>query len=188
MRHWLPVMRLLPWLPRLLLPPVRVALPPPSVPPPRPVAQATDDRLALAAMLSAWTTSRTRCSPLVRSARAWASCPPTSVVSPIAGTLVTVAKTGHAFGIKSDDGVEVLVHIGIDTVQLDGKGFQVAVAKKQRVNVGDLLATVNLDTVKQAGFDTTVMLTVTNTAALSAVTPHTGIDVSAGQTVIDVEH
>ena len=53
---------------------------------------------------------------------------------------------------------------------------------------GDLLATVNLDTVKQAGFDTTVMLTVTNTAALSAVTPHTGIDVSAGQTVIDVEH
>lgn len=110
------------------------------------------------------------------------------VVSPIAGTLVTVAKTGHAFGIKSDDGVEVLVHIGIDTVQLDGKGFQVAVAKKQRVNVGDLLATVNLDTVKQAGFDTTVMLTVTNTAALSAVTPHTGIDVSAGQTVIDVEH
>ena len=73
-------------------------------------------------------------------------------------------------------------------MQLDGKGFQVAVAKKQRVNVGDLLATVNLDTVKQAGFDTTVMLTVTNTAALSAVTPHTGIDVSAGQTVIDVEH
>lgn len=45
------------------------------------------------------------------------------VVSPIAGTLVTVAKTGHAFGIKSDDGVEVLVHIGIDTVQLDGKGL-----------------------------------------------------------------
>ena len=110
------------------------------------------------------------------------------VVSPITGTMVTVAKTGHAFGIKSDDGVEVLVHIGIDTVQLNGDGFDVAVQKKQRVNAGDLLANVNLDTIKQAGFDTTVILTVTNTAALAAVAPHPAANVSVGQPVIDVEH
>ena len=110
------------------------------------------------------------------------------VLAPISGTMVTVAKTGHAFGIKSDDGVEVLVHIGIDTVQMKGEGFDVAVEKKQRVNAGDLLATVNLDAVNQAGFDPTVIVTVTNTAAMTSVTPHPEGDLSAGEPVIDVEH
>lgn len=113
---------------------------------------------------------------------------PTSgeVVAPVAGELVTVAKTGHAFGIKTDDGVEVLVHVGIDTVRLDGKHFTVVVAKDQRVAVGDRLASVNLDGVKGAGFDTTTIVTVTNTAALAAVTPRTGIDVRVGDPIIDV--
>lgn len=110
------------------------------------------------------------------------------VVAPISGTMMTVAKTGHAFGIKSDDGVEVLVHIGIDTVRMDGEGFEIAVEKKQRVNAGDLLATVDLDAVRRAGFDTTVILAVTNTKALGSVTPRLGAEVSAGEPVIDVEH
>lgn len=110
------------------------------------------------------------------------------IVAPVAGTLATVAKTGHAFGIKTDDGVEILVHVGIDTVQMDGDGFDIAVAKGQRVEVGDLLATVDLAKVEAAGYSTNTLMTVTNTKALTSVTPLTGASVEAGAPVIDVEN
>ncbi|WP_300079989.1 glucose PTS transporter subunit IIA [Propioniciclava sp.] len=108
------------------------------------------------------------------------------VVAPVGGTLATVTKTGHAFGLKTDDGVEVLVHVGIDTVQMKGDGFSVKVAKGDRVNVGDVLADVDLDAVRTAGFDTTTIVTVTNTKAMASVTPLAGQSVSAGDPVIDV--
>ena len=102
------------------------------------------------------------------------------------GTLVTVADTGHAFGIKTDDGVEVLVHVGIDTVQMEGKGFNLDVAKDQRVEAGDLMATVDLEAIKAAGYDTTTIVVVINTATLSEVSPVAGGDVSNGDPVINV--
>jgi len=108
------------------------------------------------------------------------------VTSPVAGVLVTVPESGHAFGIKSDDGVEVLVHIGIDTVQLQGKCFEVAVEKNQRVEVGDLLATVDLEGIRDAGYDTTTVVVVINSKTLLSVTPKTGSDVIPGDLVIDV--
>lgn len=57
----------------------------------------------------------------------------TAVLAPVSGMLKTVARTGHAFGIKTDGGIEVLVHIGIDTVDMDGEGFAVVVAKGERI-------------------------------------------------------
>ncbi|KFI52322.1 PTS sugar transporter subunit IIA, partial [Bifidobacterium biavatii] len=111
-----------------------------------------------------------------------------TVVAPISGVLQTVAETGHAFGIKSDDGVEVLVHVGIDTVKMNGEGFSVAVAAGQRVNAGDTLVTVDFDKVKAAGYSTTTLMTVLNTVALAGVTPKTGIDVAAGDPVLDIQH
>jgi len=108
------------------------------------------------------------------------------ITSPVEGVLLTVPKTGHAFGIKTDDGVEVLVHIGIDTVRLKGENFTVVVEKGQRVAVGDLLADVNLDGIKAAGYDTTTLVTVTNTKAMTSVVPRAGRQVSAGDPVIDV--
>ncbi|MDO4259874.1 MAG: glucose PTS transporter subunit IIA [Actinomycetaceae bacterium] len=109
------------------------------------------------------------------------------IVAPISGVLRTVADTGHAYGIKSDDGVEVLVHVGIDTVQMEGKGFEVNVEKKQRVTVGELLGTVDLDAVREAGYPTTTIVTVTNTKAMTSVTPITGTEVRLGDTVIRIE-
>ena len=106
--------------------------------------------------------------------------------APVSGKLVTVAKTGHAFGIRSEDGVEVLVHIGIDTVQLKGTGFDVAVAKGDEVRAGDLLATVDLAAVKEAGYPTTTIVTVTNSATLGQITPITDAEVAVGDTVITV--
>ena len=113
---------------------------------------------------------------------------PTSgrVTSPVAGVLVTVPASGHAFGIKTDDGVEVLVHIGIDTVRLEGKCFDVAVRKGQRVAIGDLLATADLEGIRDAGYDPTTVVVVINSEKLSSVTPRTGSDVSPGDPIIGV--
>ena len=111
-----------------------------------------------------------------------------TVVAPVPGVLSTVAETGHAFGIKTDDGVEVLVHVGIDTVKMNGEGFAVAVKTNQRVSAGDTLVTVDFDKVKEAGYSTTTLMTVTNTMALASVTPRTDIDVKAGDAVLDIQH
>jgi len=107
--------------------------------------------------------------------------------APFAGTVVTAFPTGHAFGIKSADGIEVLIHIGIDTVQLEGKGFTAAVSQGQEVEAGDLLATVDLDAVKAAGYDTTTIMVVTNTAQFAAVLPAEGHRVAHGDTAIVIE-
>jgi PTS system beta-glucosides-specific IIC component len=109
-----------------------------------------------------------------------------TVYAPVSGELSTVAETGHAFGIKTDDGVEVLVHVGIDTVKMNGEGFTPAVTKGQRVNAGDKLVTVDFDKVKAAGFKTVTLMTVLNTAALGGVTPKTGIDVKPGDAVLEI--
>ncbi len=109
------------------------------------------------------------------------------VYAPFAGTVVTAFPTGHAFGIKSPDGVEALIHIGIDTVQLEGKGFAAAVKQGQEVEAGDLLCTVDLDVVKAAGYDPTTIVVVTNTTEFAAVLPAEGHQVGHGDTAIVIE-
>ncbi len=110
-----------------------------------------------------------------------------TVVAPVSGVLQTVAETGHAFGIKTDDGVEVLVHVGIDTVKMNGEGFEVKVKANEHVNAGDNLVVVDFDKVKEAGYSTTTLMTVLNTVAFASVTPKTGVDVKAGESVIDIQ-
>lgn len=110
------------------------------------------------------------------------------VVAPVSGVLQTVAETGHAFGIKTDDGVEVLVHVGIDTVKMNGEGFDVKVKANEHVNAGDTLVVVDFDKVKEAGYSTTTLMTVLNTVAFASVAPRTGVDVKAGESVIDIQH
>lgn len=108
------------------------------------------------------------------------------LVAPVSGVLVTVHKSGHAYGIKTDDGIEVLVHVGIDTVQMEGKGFDVAVEKKQRVAVGDPLAQIDLSAIEAAGYDPTTIVVVINTKTLTSVEPKVGGQVSVGDAVIGV--
>lgn len=85
------------------------------------------------------------------------------IVSPIDGTVTMVYPTGHAVGITTDDGQEILIHIGINTVNLKGHGFTVNVKQNQKVKVGDPLIQVDLDIVKKEGFDPTVMVLALNT-------------------------
>ncbi|MCX5206376.1 glucose PTS transporter subunit IIA [Streptomyces sp. NBC_00237] len=108
------------------------------------------------------------------------------IVAPVGGELVTTAVTGHSFGIRTEDGVEVLVHVGIDTVQMKGEGFDVRVEPGRQVSAGDLLAVVDLDAVRAAGHPTVTLMTVPNTADFASVEPHVGQDVSAGAPVVTV--
>ena len=80
----------------------------------------------------------------------------------------------------------MLVHVGIDTVRLKGENFTVAAQKGQHVKAGDLLVEVNFDGVREAGYDTTTLVTVTNTKAMGSVVPKAGQDVAAGDPIIDV--
>ncbi|MDZ7836433.1 MAG: PTS glucose transporter subunit IIA [Alkalibacterium sp.] len=84
------------------------------------------------------------------------------VVSPVTGTVSALFPTNHAIGLKSDEGVEVLIHIGMDTVQLDGKGFTAHVKVGDQVNAGQLLIECDLDVIRDAGFSTITPVIVTN--------------------------
>ncbi|MFT3875407.1 MAG: glucose PTS transporter subunit IIA [Propioniciclava sp.] len=112
-------------------------------------------------------------------------------VAPISGKVATVFPTGHAYGIKSASGVEVLVHIGIDTVKLEGQHFEAKIAKGQQVQAGDLIAEVNLDGVREAGYSTATIVTVMNTKALKrkgvAVVPVLNYGITAGESIIRVD-
>lgn len=83
------------------------------------------------------------------------------VVAPATGKLEVLFPTGHAFALRMNDGTGLLVHIGIDTVNLKGKGFKVLKKQGDRVRAGEAVVKVDLDTVKQEGYDATTMLIVT---------------------------
>lgn len=109
------------------------------------------------------------------------------VRAPIAGTVLTAFPTGHAYGIRSGDGVEVLVHVGIDTVKLDGRGFTLAVQKGQSVAAGDLLATVDLAVLAAEKKDPTTVVVVTNAAEFVDVVPTAATVVELGDAVLTIK-
>lgn len=83
------------------------------------------------------------------------------IVSPIDGILLTVFPSGHAFGISDNNGIEILIHIGINTVQMNGEGFKILVKQDQEVKKGQPLVEVDLNLLKEKGYDTTTMVIFT---------------------------
>lgn len=90
-------------------------------------------------------------------------------VSPVNGVVTTLFKTKHAIGITSDNGAEILIHIGMDTVQLEGEHFTAHVKQGDKVNVGDLLLEFDLDKIKKAGFQVITPVIITNSADYSQI-------------------
>ena len=92
-----------------------------------------------------------------------------NIVSPVSGTVSSIFPTKHALGIVTEAGLEVLVHIGLDTVSLEGKPFNVHVAEGQKVAAGDLLVTADLDAIRAAGRETSTVVVFTNGEAIKSV-------------------
>ena len=109
------------------------------------------------------------------------------IVSPVAGKVTSIFPTKHALGLVTDNGLEVLVHIGLDTVSLEGKPFDVKVTEGQTVAAGDLLVEANLDAIREAGRETSTVVVFTNADAIKSVkVEHTG-KLAANAPVAEVE-
>ena len=114
--------------------------------------------------------------------------PSQGVVYAPADAEVSIAfPTGHAFGLKTTDGAEVLIHVGIDTVSMDGEGFEAKVAQGDKVKAGDVLGTFDSNKIAAAGLDDTTMVIVTNTADYASVAPVATGSVAKGDAVIEVK-
>ena len=108
------------------------------------------------------------------------------VVAPFDGTVTVAFPTGHAYGLKSASGVQVLIHVGMDTVKLDGKGFTPRVAKGDVVRRGDVLAEVYLGVIRAAGYETITPVVVTNKKKFGAVTPLASGQILRGDQLLEV--
>ncbi len=106
------------------------------------------------------------------------------VFAPFDGTVVTVLPSKHAVGLISNDGVELLIHVGIDTVQLKGEHYTSHVAAKQQVKKGELLLEFDIAAIKAAGYSTVTPVIVTNSKKYSDVLPAPVTKVSAGEDIL----
>lgn len=98
-----------------------------------------------------------------------------TVISPLSGTVDVVFPSKHAIGIKSNTGIEFIIHIGIDTVKLNGEGFTSYVEQGQKISQGEKLVTFDLDLIKSKGYDTSVIVIFPNNDVKLNLTP-TNVD------------
>ena len=114
--------------------------------------------------------------------------PSQGVVYAPADAEVSIAfATGHAYGLKTANGAEILIHVGIDTVTMNGEGFEQKVAQGDKVKAGDVLGTFDSNKIAAAGLDDTTMVIVTNTADYASVTPVASGSVVKGDAIIEVK-
>nr|WP_057491866.1 sucrose-specific PTS transporter subunit IIBC [Streptococcus orisasini] len=110
-----------------------------------------------------------------------------TVYAPVDGVVQIAFDTGHAYGIKSDKGAEILIHIGIDTVSMEGNGFEQKVKAEQKVKKGDVLGTFDSAKIAQAGLDNTTMFIITNTADYTSVETVASGTVAVGDDLLDIK-
>lgn len=108
------------------------------------------------------------------------------IYSPVDGEVIMAAKTGHAVGLKSNNGAEILIHIGMDTVNMNGEGFNVLVKEGQKVSVGDLLVEADLETIEKAGYDNVTPVIITNTTEYKEIVPASYGAKTAKEEIIEV--
>lgn len=105
------------------------------------------------------------------------------VVSPVDGEIIQIAETGHAFCIRSEDGVDILIHIGIDTVNLKGEGFESFVSVGQKVKAGEKIGKANIKLIEEKGYPTHTAVVITNMNDLKDMKPIFG-NAKIGETKI----
>ncbi|MCP1427217.1 PTS system beta-glucosides-specific IIC component [Paenibacillus sp. DS2363] len=110
-----------------------------------------------------------------------------TIVSPVKGVVTTITKSRHAIAVIANDGVEVLIHVGLDTVKLKGEGFSLKVQEGDLVNVGDVLMEVDLAKIKERGFELITPLIITNSDNYVSVSRMGAQNISAGSPVITIK-
>ena len=108
------------------------------------------------------------------------------VVAPADGVIRLLFPTNHAIGLATDDGAEILIHVGMDTVALEGEGFMAHVTQGSKVKAGQLLLSFDIDAIKKAGYPVTTPIIVTNTADYKTVEALAGGDVKLGDDLLKV--
>jgi len=106
------------------------------------------------------------------------------VVSPVNGTVAVAFKTKHAIGLVSENGAEILIHIGIDTVQLDGQFFHAHVKQGDQVKVGDLLVEFDIERIKEAGYQVVTPIIITNTSNYTEISPTSHLSVKEQESLL----
>ena len=109
------------------------------------------------------------------------------VYAPADGEISTVFPTGHALGLTTEDGIELLIHIGLDTVQLNGQHFTIKTEAGKKVKKGDLLVEADLEKIKEAGYDVITPMIVCNTTDFASVEGKTGIAVKPGDDCLEIK-
>lgn len=109
------------------------------------------------------------------------------VYAPADAEVTIVFPTGHAYGLRTANGAEILIHVGIDTVSMNGEGFNHKVAQGDKVKAGDVLGTFDSAKITAAGLDNTTMVIVTNTADFASVNPVASGSVAKGDAIIEVK-
>ncbi len=110
-----------------------------------------------------------------------------TITAPADGTVSTVFPTGHAVGMTTADGAEILIHVGLDTVQLKGQHFQAVAKAEQKVKKGDILLKADLEEIEKAGYDTVIPVIICNSDAFSDIQCKTEGMADAGEEVITYE-
>ena len=110
------------------------------------------------------------------------------MVAPFAGVVASLFQTKHAIGLLSDSGIEVLIHVGIDTVKLDGKPFTAHVKVGDRVQPGDLLLEFDRQAIIDAGYDLATPIIISNSDEYRAVATVAATSVNAGAPLLSVSH
>lgn len=109
------------------------------------------------------------------------------VYAPVSGTITLMTGTLHALGIRSDEGIDILIHVGVDTVNMKGDGFHGYVEQGQHVVAGESLMTMDLAKISDAGYSDVVILVVINSDEYTTITPVPAGPVAAGTQVMTVE-
>ena len=111
----------------------------------------------------------------------------TEIVAPFDGKVETLFPTKHAIGIISDSGAEILIHVGINTVDLKGDGFKTFVKQGERITKGQKLLAFNKEAIEKAGYSTQTMVVVTNTSQYKTITKYDNQFSKAGDLIIELE-
>lgn len=110
-----------------------------------------------------------------------------TIISPVGGVVTTITKSRHAIAVISNDGVEILIHVGLDTVKMKGEGFSLKVQEGDSVKVGDILIEVDLAKINERGFELITPLIITNSDNYVSVSGVAAQNISAGSPVITIK-